>query len=147
MIKAYKYGEVIRLDSFLVDMLNQGYRGMKQYGGIDAVVIVPRYKPSWRTPFPMKRIARRFCRSNGLPALLDALVKKKDTPPQVTLTGKGRLRNLKGVFAMRRGADVAGMNLLLLDDVSTTGSTLRFAAEVLHAAGARVWALAIAKAQ
>lgn len=52
-----------------------------------------------------------------------------------------RARNLDGVFALARS--VAGIRVLLLDDVVTTGATLAAAAEVLRAGGAEVGGAAV----
>ena len=53
-----------------------------------------------------------------------------------------RERNLRGAFRVRR--DVAGHRILLIDDVVTTGATLREAARVLALAGAEVVGAAVA---
>lgn len=57
-------------------------------------------------------------------------------PVQKGLDVLERSRNLDGVFALRR--TVAGCRVLLVDDLVTTGSTLRAAAEVLGAGQAHV---------
>lgn len=147
LIKAYKYGRVTRLRSILVQLLNECYRKDILPLRLDAVVIVPKFKPAWKRFYPMKQIAGQFCRSNRLPFLFKAVVKKKETPRQASLLGKARLKNLIGTLAVRPGMKLDGLNLLLLDDVSTTGTTVRSMAEVLHRAGAKVWVLVIAKAR
>jgi ComF family protein len=60
---------------------------------------------------------------------------------QKTLGVAERERNLRGVFRVRR--TVAGRRILLVDDVVTTGATLREAARVLREAGAEVVAAAV----
>jgi ComF family protein len=72
----------------------------------------------------------------------------KDTESQFALTPKGRRRNLQGAFEMRDGASVLGREVLLLDDIYTTGATARECARVLRRAGARkVWIATLARAQ
>ncbi len=65
------------------------------------------------------------------------LSKIKDTLPQTkTKTKKEREENLAGCFRTDENA-ARGRNIILIDDVATTGSTLREAARALSGAGAR----------
>ena len=77
---------------------------------------------------------------------LDLLIKARHTPPQTSLSSRAaRLSNLSGCFAVTDPARVRDAVAILLDDVTTTGSTLREAEKTLLAAGARkVIAAAIA---
>ncbi len=65
-----------------------------------------------------------------------ALFKVRDTEPQTSLHRNERLSNLKGAFNADSRA-VFGRNIILLDDVATTGSTMREARTTLLSAGAR----------
>lgn len=69
------------------------------------------------------------------------------TPAQVrSKTRKERQKNLAGMFAVRDAAEFRDRDILLLDDVSTTGTTLHEASTALLQAGARrVFALVVAK--
>ncbi len=74
----------------------------------------------------------------------DALVRLRDTRPQVGLNAAARRRNMKGAFSAPRDL-VNGRDIVLVDDVFTTGATLSSGAEALRRAGATaVWALALA---
>jgi len=73
---------------------------------------------------------RNFTRSRGL-------AKIKDTPSQTKSdTRKKRLENLKDCFSAHEGI-IAGRNIILIDDVATTGATLSEARRTLLRAGAR----------
>jgi ComF family protein len=77
-----------------------------------------------------------------------ALVKARETRPQVTLSGSARRENVRGVFAVTRTGrtEVAGRRIVLLDDVITTGATAEAATRALISAGAtRVDVLALAR--
>ena len=77
-----------------------------------------------------------------------ALARTRDTTRQVNLDRGGRRTNVAGAFAVRQPRTVAGQNVLLVDDVRTTGATLREAGEALRASGARhVLSLVVATAQ
>ena len=69
--------------------------------------------------------------------LIDGLVRKRKTPSQGRLSRLARARNVQGAFASppRRRSKLVGKHVLLIDDVYTTGATVRTAAKVLKRAG------------
>ncbi len=67
-----------------------------------------------------------------------ALEKIKETEHQAHLKERSeRLRNLTGSFAVINSKLVAGKNIILIDDVTTTGATLGEAKKMLKEAGAK----------
>ena len=77
-----------------------------------------------------------------------ALRRVRDTENQFGLTASGRRRNLRGAFVVADPAAIAGREVLLVDDVYTTGATARECARVLRQAGAeKVWVATAARAQ
>lgn len=83
----------------------------------------------------------------GLPARADLLLRPIDTPHQAVSTRAQRQRNLRGTFMVdpRQRDVVRGRSVAVVDDVMTTGSTAREAADVLLKAGAaavQLWVLA-----
>lgn len=86
-----------------------------------------------------KKLDRKFC---------PALWRIRNTKTQTALSQKERQENVKNVFQLNpRFRDfIQGKNVLLVDDVFTTGATLNEAAKVLKRAGAReVWGLVVAR--
>jgi ComF family protein len=78
----------------------------------------------------------------------EAVVRLRHTIPQVELRPKERRDNVKGAFTVPDPALVKGKNILLIDDVYTTGATVRECAKVLRRAGARrVDVLTVARVQ
>jgi ComF family protein len=67
----------------------------------------------------------------------ELLTRLRHTPPQTGLNPKARRDNVKGAFAVPRPDQVKGKNILLIDDVFTTGATVKECARVLRKAGAR----------
>jgi competence protein ComFC len=81
-------------------------------------------------------LADAIARRVGRPACSDALVRRLDTAPQAGLSAAARRRNVRGAFAVRRKACVAGRTVTLVDDVLTTGATALACARQLTEAGA-----------
>lgn len=79
---------------------------------------------------------------------IDGLVRVRDTRPQVELSGPERAANVKGAFHVARPEEFTGGTVLLVDDVYTTGATMRECAIVLKKAGASaVYVLTAARAE
>jgi ComF family protein len=72
-----------------------------------------------------------------LPWGREAVVRTRHTVPQVGLKPQERKVNVKGAFAVSEPARVKGKRVLLLDDLYTTGATVKECARVLRRAGAR----------
>ncbi|MBD0427877.1 ComF family protein [Aquisalinus flavus] len=93
-------------------------------------------------------LARAVSRSSGLGLCLDMLQRHRATPRQQGLSAKGRERNVRGAFriAPTHAERARGAHIVLIDDVLTTGSTLKACARVLKRSGAaRVDALVLAR--
>ncbi len=117
--------------------------------GVEAVVPVPMHpEKKRRRGFNQAEVlALRLARQKELPLYKKGLIKIRDIPPQTTLEAGGREKNVEGAFQAGKGIPLEGKILLLVDDVYTTGSTLRECGRVLMRAGAEeVRALTVAQA-
>jgi ComF family protein len=76
------------------------------------------------------------------------LLRQRATDSQAGLTPRQRRLNVRGAFLVSDPARVAEQNILIVDDILTTGATARAAARALVAAGAAsVWVATLARAQ
>lgn len=73
----------------------------------------------------------------GCVLLSSALLKTRDTPLQTNLTREERRSNIAGCFITPSPKGVQGQSIIVVDDVTTTGSTLCEAMNTLRKAGAR----------
>lgn len=123
-----------------------------------ALVTALRWQPAACLPVPIHRERQRKRRYNqsellaqglstslGIPTLIKALQRERDTQPQVGLSSTERMRNVADAF--RCTTRFHGETLLLIDDVCTTGATLAACAEaLLHAGAGQLYAVTVTAA-
>ena len=88
------------------------------------------------------------CRVQGerLRLRSDILLRMRDTHSQIGLTSHQRRENMRGAFKVARAEEVTGREVLLVDDVYTTGTTAAECARVLRRAGVtNVWVATVAR--
>ncbi len=91
-------------------------------------------------------IAREITDKFGWPLKTKILQRVKETKSQTGLGKKERKLNVNNAFKIKDKGLVKNKNIILLDDIFTTGATLEEAAKTLQQAGAKeIWALVLAK--
>jgi len=81
-------------------------------------------------------LTRALAAKLGVPVADHVLVRRRRTAPQASLSTRERAQNVRGAFQARRHRDLQGARLVLVDDVMTTGATVKEAAKSLRRAGA-----------
>lgn len=148
-ILALKFDGQRRVAVPLGELLAAAARGAGER--VDVIVPVPLHASRQRARGynQAELLARRCAGLLGIPCRLDVLARTRATAPQVGLSLADRRRNIAGAFALAdttRGAVLAGRRIALVDDVTTTGSTLDAAASALReVAPAAILGLAVAR--
>ena len=135
LIHRYKYEGYFALAGPLAQFLIAGWPVWEQPP--DLILPIPLHprRRRRRGYNQSELLARPLAQAMSIPVDASALWRTRHTPPQVGLGPAERHDNVRGAFA----ADIAaagGRNILLVDDVLTTGATMTAAAEALLAAGA-----------
>lgn len=152
MIHEHKYRNVHAVTSLLARLLAAPIEGAGWLARIDVLIPVSGHLGRWelRRQRPIDLLAERVGVLTGIPAA-SLLLRERGRPSQVGLTDAGqRRRNVRGAFRLARGGCeiVAGRCVGLIEDVCTTGSTLREVGRLLREAGAAAIHVAlVARAQ
>lgn len=139
LVPAFKYRQALWLRHDLGMLLRAGLAAHYRDTQLDAVTFVPLFhaRQRSRTFNQAQLLAAELARRGpvNLP-LVKTLKRGRNTPSQTHLTAADRIVNVKGVFKARFPRRISGRNLLLVDDVMTTGATVNECARVLKQAGA-----------
>jgi len=139
MVHRLKYGKELWLARILAGWMREGLDDPRlKHWKPDALVPVPLHARRLRErEFNQAEIlCSELSRTSGLRVYLP-LERCRYTTTQTQLDRKGRRQNLRDAFIPGKNRDVTNMNLLLVDDVLTTGATLDACAAALLEAGAR----------
>jgi ComF family protein len=150
IISRYKYRGDSRLAKSLGDLL-AGYED-PDFSFRDYRLVVPvplhfrrlRQRGFNQSLLLARRLSRKYC----LPLDFTTLRRIRATVPQTELSAAERRKNIRGAFAVFQAQAVREKDILLVDDVFTTGATVEECARVLLKAGAnRVDILTLARAR
>ncbi len=137
LVHKLKYG----LDLSVIPAISElicGY-DMAEFADIDCIVVVPLY---------LRRLRRRGLNQAVILARLffpdrltcihsNWLIRTRNTVPQTELGGRERRRNMRGAFQVRTVNKLQGARVCLVDDVFTTGTTVKECSRVIMKSGAR----------
>ncbi len=133
----FKFGGRYRLGSALGRFAFEGSFGSGELRVPKAVVPVPlnRRRRRERGYNQAELLARTIAKIAGVP-VVEMLTKVKDRPPQAELEAASRWRNAAGAYRARIPRTLQGKDLLLVDDVFTTGATVETCVRALVRSGA-----------
>ena len=154
LIHLLKYEQVRPAANVLGRMLAEVIAGLETGFGKDAVVVVPvplHARKLRQRGFNQSQLiaqaALKLRQADGKLALnAEVLERQRQTQSQIGLTRHQRRENMRGAFVVAKPDEVAGREVLLVDDVLTTGTTASECARVLRRAGAaKVWVATVAR--
>jgi ComF family protein len=134
-IQYFKYNKGNVLAGPLAHLLRNDLETLR----IDRVMAIPLHPRRLRSrEFNQSLLlAEQISRFRALPLLIDAMSRVRETPPQVGLSKRERRENIRRAFSVTRPGSIRDQRILLIDDVYTTGATLREGAATLMRAGAK----------
>lgn len=144
LIHLLKYEQVRPAAAVLGRMLAEAVSGLDSAWTQNPVVVVPvplHARKSRQRGFNQSELiaqhALKLRAGNGRLVLRSKILeRRRETQSQIGLTRHQRRENLRGSFAVARPEEIAGREVLLVDDVFTTGTTVSECARVLRRAGA-----------
>jgi ComF family protein len=154
LIHLLKYNGVRPAAGVLGRMLAEAVAGLEIEFGPEKILVVPvplykgrRRQRGFNQAELIARAALKACAAGErLLLATDTLLRTRATQSQIGLTSHQRRENMRGAFAVARPADVTGREIVLVDDVYTTGTTATECARVLRKAGAaKVWVATVAR--
>ncbi|MEO1066775.1 MAG: ComF family protein [Pseudomonadota bacterium] len=148
LITAFKYQDRLDLTKPLARFTMRAARELLTE--TDVIVPVPLHRARFfkRRFNQAAELAKVIARASDKPTALNALMRIRNTPQQVSLDPMERARNVQGAFRVKpeHRIKIAGRAVLLVDDVVTTGATVNACARALLREGAcRVDVAAVAK--
>jgi len=140
MIHLFKYGGKTGLRFFFEEMIGRFVREYKvPISGFDLIVPIPLSSTRMRERGfnQSELIARLLAQRFEIPLCTKGLIRTRNTPNQARLSQKERWTNLHGAFKINHSHITTYSNILLVDDLLTTGATLSEAARLIKESGAR----------
>lgn len=144
LIHQFKYQYIkeiaFTLAGFLKDFWIKTANTIKENWNNYIIIPVPLHKKRMceRGFNQSEEIAKIFARQFNLKILTDVLIREVDNPPQAKIENyEQRYKNIENIFGIRSPELINKQNIILIDDVFTSGATLQEAAKILKNNGAK----------
>lgn len=146
MVLKFKHADQTHAVHAFIPWLRRAGADMLAQGDVLIPVPLHRFRLLQRRYNQSALIAQALSASCGLPWLPAALSRSKATPSQGHLGYKERQKNVRNAFAIAQPEAIQGKTVLLIDDVYTTGATVKECSKALLKAGAKdVHVLSVAR--
>lgn len=144
LILLYKYLEVEKLKKLIASYyIELFYRKVDEE--FDFIIPVPSDDGRKREYDHILEVSKILSKELGIKILPYNLIKIKKTLPQAGLSMKKRLNNLNGAFKLNDPVEISKKKILLIDDVYTTGTTVKKCAKLMKREKADVIVLTLAR--
>ncbi len=151
LIHYFKYGPLIKqLSPVFCQLIIAHFRAIdtsKDFFKNFLIIPIPLYikREKWRGFNQAEEIAKHLSSYLEIP-IIKKLIRVKNTKPQTeTENREKRKTNIKNAFKCSNSSSIKGKNILLIDDIYTSGATMEEAAQTLKKAGAkRIWGCVVA---
>lgn len=139
VIHDFKYRGGVKWARPLGSLMGEAVHKDHRFHDIKMVIPVPLYESRKRIRGynQSELLAKEIGRGLGLPVVVDILNRVKDTPSQTGLNKKGRHENLINAFETLESSVLQEKNILLVDDIFTTGATVEICSRILKIGGAK----------
>lgn len=137
IVHALKYQKHFRIGIFLGEMLSYGIKSRDWQ--IDIIIPIPIHhlKKVERGYNQSDYIAKGLSRKLNIPWSGKIVNRVRHTESQTKLNMKQRALNIADAFKVKRPDEIQNKNILVVDDVSTTGATILECAKTIKEAGAK----------
>ena len=149
IIHALKYDKKFLVGKFLGENLGKEFLNQLKNWNIDLIIPIPLHqlKKAERGFNQSYYIAKGISKVSKISMSSSAVKRVRFTQSQTTMSLKEREENIDGAFKVKNKNEVKRKNILLIDDVMTTGATINECGRVLLNAGAnRIYSATVALA-
>lgn len=136
LLLSFKFKEKAYIGNLFVELLTKNRKFIEKIKEYDCIISVPMYKKNKinRGYNQTEVIADKLEKILKIKHLKKCLIKIKQNKRQSTLTEKQRIENVKNVYKLENKNEIYNKKILLLDDIYTTGSTVKACVDELKKA-------------
>jgi ComF family protein len=147
-IFSFKYKDQINLAGFFAKLMCNSVKEIMDDVDFVTPVALHKKRLKSRKYNHSALLAKHFSKMSKVSLIINLLIRNKNTKPQASLSKIGRKRNIEAAFHLNNKYldRIKGKNILIIDDVITTGATIDNCCKVLRRAKVgKIYVLTLAK--